>query len=58
MSGVPASNENSPMRAGKLFGNTSVRMPRVGQYEGRASRDALDGSSATHSSQAWAMKSR
>ncbi len=58
ISGVPASKENSPMRAGKLFGSTSVRMPRVGQYEGSASRETLVGSSATHSSHACAMKSR
>ncbi len=58
VSGVPASNENRPRRAGKLWGSTSVRMPRVGQYEGSASREALAASSATHSSQACAMKSR
>ncbi len=58
VSGVPASKPNRPRRAGKLAGSTSVRMPRVGQYEGSASRPALAGSSATHSSQAPAMKSR
>ncbi len=58
VSGVPASNENKPMRAEKLAGSTSVRKLRTGHSEGKASLAALAGSSATHSSQAWARKSK
>jgi hypothetical protein len=50
--------ENRPRRAAKLAGNTSLRKPWLGHTEGKASRAALAGSSATHSSQACSRNPR
>ena len=59
VSGVPLSIEYRPMRAAKLSGSISVRMPRIGHTDGKASLLGVGfGSSATHSLQALRRKCR